>query len=82
VDARRRGSCVSAAASPSPNRRLRNDEGRFEGHGPGDVVEVGRGRHHRRVDLGELLLGAAALYVRDWHLADIATVFGDVRFRR
>ena len=34
-------------------------EGRFEDYGPGHVVR--RGRHHRLVDLGELLLATAAL---------------------
>src|SRR5262249_8233600 len=52
------------------SRRLLDDEGRLEGHGPGHVVEVGRGRHHRLVDLGELLLGAAAL-----DADDVAQVF-------
>src|SRR6266446_345232 len=59
-----RGSRWSAAASP-PTRRSLDDEGRFEGHGPGHVVEIGRGRHHRLVDRGELLLGAAALDADD-----------------
>src|SRR4051812_22000366 len=45
----------------APSCRSLDKEGRFEGHGPGHVVEIGRGRHHRLVDLGELLLGAAAL---------------------
>jgi hypothetical protein len=35
----------------APSRRSFDD--RFEGHGPGHVVEIGRGRHHRHVDLGE-----------------------------
>src|SRR3984893_7952533 len=43
------------------SRRSLDHEGRFEGHGPGHVVEVGRGRHHRLVDIGELLLSAATL---------------------
>src|SRR5262245_39743489 len=38
-----------------------DDEDGFEVHGPGHVVEVGRGRHHRLMDFGELLLCAAAL---------------------
>src|SRR5712672_2992287 len=48
-----------------PSRRSLDNEGRFEGHGLGHVVEVGRGRHHRLVDLGELLLGAATLDAND-----------------
>src|SRR3984893_3688317 len=47
------------------SRRSLDHEGRFEGHGPGHVVEVGRGRHHRLVDLGELFLGAAAFDADD-----------------
>src|SRR6266403_3691961 len=49
----------------APNRRSLDNEGRFEGHGPGHVVEIGRSRHHRLVDLSELLLGAAALDADD-----------------
>src|SRR5262245_15651935 len=45
---------------PAVGRSL-DDEGRFERHRPGDIVEIGRGRHYRLVDRGELLLGAAAL---------------------
>src|SRR5438067_10020795 len=48
-----------------PGPRLLDDERRFEGHGPGHVVEVRRGRHHRFVDLGELLLGATAVNADD-----------------
>ena len=54
-----------SAAVAGPNRRSLDDEGWLEGHGPGHVVEVGRGRHHRLVDLGELFLGAAALDADD-----------------
>src|ERR1700736_3202506 len=49
----------------SSSRRSLDHEGRFEGHGPGHVVEVGRGRHHRLVDIGELLLSAATLDADD-----------------
>src|SRR6476660_5651823 len=38
-----------------------DDQGWFESHGPGHVVEVRRGCHNRLVDFGELLLGAATL---------------------
>src|SRR3954470_11284033 len=41
------------------NGRSLDDERRLKVHGPRHVVEVGRRRHHCRVDLGELLLGAA-----------------------
>ena len=58
-----RGSRWSAATAPS--HRLLDDEARFEGHRPGHIVKVGRGRHHRLVDLGELLLGAATLDADD-----------------
>src|SRR5262249_28532424 len=51
---------IETAQMSAPARRSLDDEGWFEGYGPGHVVEVGRGRHHRLVDLGELLLGAAA----------------------
>ena len=34
-----------------PNRRSLDNEGQYEGHRPGHVVEVGRGRHHRLADL-------------------------------
>src|SRR6185437_7723249 len=44
-----------------PSRRSLDDESRIEGHGSRHVVEVGRRRHHRLVDLGELFLSAAAL---------------------
>src|SRR6516162_3594924 len=44
---------------------LLDNEGRPESHGPGRVVEIGRGCHHRLVDLGKLLLGAVTL---DAHL--------------
>ena len=33
----------------------------FQRHGVCDVVDIGRGRHHRRMDRGELLLGAVTL---------------------
>jgi hypothetical protein len=49
----------------APGRRSLDDEGRFEGHGPGHVVEIGRGCHHRLVDLGELFLSAATLDADD-----------------
>src|SRR5258708_32227327 len=54
----------------APSRRSLDDEGRFEGHGPGHVVKIGRGRHHRLVDLGELFLSAATL-----DADDVAQVF-------
>src|SRR3974390_150253 len=41
--------------------RSLDDEGGLEVHGPGHVVEVGRGRHHCLVNLGKLLFVAAAL---------------------
>ena len=34
-------------------RRLFDDEGRLESHGSGQVVEIGRGRHHGLVNSGE-----------------------------
>src|SRR4051794_7133262 len=45
----------------SASRRSVDDEDRSDPHGPGQIVEVGRGSHPRLVDRGELLLGAAAL---------------------
>lgn len=56
-----RGSRWPAAASPLRAVDLLDDKGRFEGYRSGHVVEVGRGRHQRFVDLGELLLGAVPL---------------------
>lgn len=41
--------------------RSLDDQRRYESYGPRHVVEVGRGRHNRLVDFGELLLGAATL---------------------
>src|SRR5262249_9706917 len=54
-------SVPATAATLAAASRSLNDEDRFERHRPGHVVEVGRGRHHRLVERGELLLGAAAL---------------------
>src|SRR5215469_5944061 len=42
------------------SRSLFDDEGRFQSHRAGDVVEVGRCCHHCLVNLGKLLLGAVA----------------------
>ena len=54
-------------------------QGRLESHGPGKVVEVGRGCHHRLVDLGKLLLGAVTL---DAHLvAQIIETEGEIDLR-
>jgi hypothetical protein len=61
VEQETRGSRWSATAFAAASLRSLDDEGRFERHWPEHVVEVGRGRHHRRVDLRELLLGAATL---------------------
>src|SRR6266446_9208315 len=72
-----RGSRWSAAASP-PSRRSLDDEGRFEDHGPGHVVEVGRGRHHRLVDLGELFLSAATLDADDVAQVLVARRYGGI----
>jgi AraC-like DNA-binding protein len=55
---------VSGRRAASSRRSL-DHEGGLEGHGPGHVVEIGRGRHHRLVDLGELLFGAATLDADD-----------------
>jgi hypothetical protein len=52
-------------SGPAALVRSFDDEDGFEVHEPGHVVEVGRGRHHRIVDFGELLLGAAALDADD-----------------
>src|SRR5436190_686383 len=51
---------LAAASGRSPD-----NEGRSERHSPRHVVEVGRGRHHRLVNLREVLLGAATLDVDD-----------------
>src|SRR6266699_3513093 len=44
-----------------PIWRSPDDQGRFEDHGPGQIVEIGRCRHYRLVDLCELLFCAVTL---------------------
>ena len=56
-----RGGRLVCGRLASRSGRSLDDEGRFKGHGPRHVVEVGRGRHYSVVDFGELLLGAVAL---------------------
>jgi len=51
----------AAAAGGCPSDVSLDDQSRPEVNWPRHVVEVRRGRHHRLVDLGELLPGAAAL---------------------
>ena len=36
------------------NLRSLDDQRRFEDHGPGQIIEIGRGGHYRFVDVGEL----------------------------
>src|SRR5204863_5806130 len=53
------------AYAPPLRAQLLDNESRLERHWPGHIVEVGRSRHHRLVDLGELFLGAVALDADD-----------------
>ena len=59
-----RSSATSAAASHIPSMIIRR-RGSAREPRAGQVVEIGRGRHHRLVNLGKLLLGAVTL---DAHL--------------
>jgi hypothetical protein len=69
----------SHAAAPFLARGpLRDNERRFESHLPGQVVEIGRGRHHRFVDLGELRLRAAPLNAHGVAQAVIAVRHGRI----
>src|ERR1700687_3889819 len=60
VEDERRGSACLQRPRAHVRRSL-DDQGRFESHRPGHVVEIGRSRHYRLVDFCELLPGAIAL---------------------
>src|SRR5215471_17285483 len=52
--------CARCHAALAGSRLLDHQSG-FQCHGVYDVVKIGRGRHHRLMDLGELLLSAVTL---------------------
>src|SRR5712672_937349 len=53
---RRSGAAACLQPPPRPPIwRSLDDQGRFKGHWPGQIVEIGRGCHYRIMDLGELL---------------------------
>src|SRR5215472_6803965 len=60
------------------SRWLFDDEGRRESHGLGQVVEIGRCRHHHLVNLGKLLLGTVALDPHRVAQAAVASLYGRI----
>ena len=54
----KRGMTCARCHAALAGSRLLDHQSWFQRHGVGDVVDIGRGRHHCRMDLGKLLLSA------------------------